>query len=300
LPVVAETPTAPRRRSRKRRIAIVVGVSLAVAAVYGGTLLGYHLLASTERPLGPPDLGTTSDTVVVVNLEGLHTVEDRLDVQVLVVPEDSLMDMRLDVVNTDISVRLYPPNELGDLQYPTGKPTTAQFKTTIAANGSPDRWPFDSYTTDVLSADVLVGSGADRQYLPARVEVTGSVEGWDISSTRSGPSTQSSGAGDNVTITLRRAKGPLFFDLGICLVLVSLPAMALFVAIQMLRGRKQFMPPFSTWFAAMLFAVVPIRNFLPGNPPAGAWIDQALVLWVLIALVVSMVLYIVAWQRHSQ
>ena len=35
----------------------------------------------------------------------------------------------------------------------------------------------------------------------------------------------------------------------------------------------------------MLFAVIPIRNFLPGAPPPGAWIDQALVLWVLIALV---------------
>jgi hypothetical protein len=248
----------------------------------------------------PPDLGATGDTVVVINLEALHTVENRLDVQVQVVPEDSLMDMRLSVVNSDISVRLYPPNELGDLQYPKGKPTTAQFKTTLAANGDPDRWPFDSYTTPVLSADVLVGSGSERQFLPARLEVTGSLEGWDISSQRSGPSTQSSGAGDNVAITLRRAKGPLIFDLGICLVLVSLPAMALYVAIQMVRGKKKFMPPFSTWYAAMLFAIPTIRNILPGSPPFGAWIDQALVLWVLIALVAAMVLYVVAWHRYSE
>jgi hypothetical protein len=83
-------------------------------------------------------------------------------------------------------------------------------------------------------------------------------------------------------------------------VLLSLPMMALYVAIQMLLGRKKFMPPFATWYAAMLFAIVPLRNILPGAPPPGAWIDQALVLWVLIALIVAMVLYVIAWHRYSE
>jgi uncharacterized protein DUF4436 len=75
--------------------------------------------------------------------------------------------------------------------------------------------------------------------------------------------------------------------------------MALLVAIPMVRGKKKFMPPFSTWYAAMLFAIVPLRKILPGAPPPGAWIDQALVLWVLIALIVAMALYVVAWYRYS-
>ena len=271
---------------------------MAVIAIYAGSLLGYYLLSGSARPLPPPDLGTTADTVVLVNLIALHTVDNRLDVEVAVAPEDDLMDTRLDVVDTDIAVRLYPPNQQGDLQYPQGKPTTAVFKTTIDANGHPDRWPFESYNTDEISADVLIGDGDDRMYLPARVEVTGSLDGWDISSRRSGEATQSAPDGDNVTLTLTRAQGPLFFDLGICLVLISLPVMALYVAIQMVRGKKKFVPPFSTWYAAMLFAIVPLRNILPGAPPPGAWIDQALVLWVLIALVVAMAMYIYAWHRY--
>jgi hypothetical protein len=47
----------------------------------------------------------------------------------------------------------------------------------------------------------------------------------------------------------------------------------------------------------MLFAVVPLRNFLPGSPPTGAWIDQTIVIWVLLGLAVAMVIYIVAWYR---
>ena len=49
---------------------------------------------------------------------------------------------------------------------------------------------------------------------------------------------------------------------------------------------------------AMLFAVVPLRNALPGSPPFGAWIDITVVLWVILALVASMVIYVACWWRH--
>ena len=144
-----------------------------------------------------------------------------------------------------------------------------------------------------------MGTGENRQYKPGRVEVTGSLEGWDIAATRVARNPDDPDRPDNVIITLHRAKGPLVFDLGICLVLVTLPTLALFVAIQMLTGRRQFLPPFATWYAAMLFAVVPLRNILPGSPPAGSWIDQAVVIWVLIGLASALVLYIAAWYRRS-
>lgn len=271
---------------------------IAVVAVYAGSLLGYHWLATSSAPLGPPDVGAAPDTVVVITLESLRTIDHRLAVKVLVLPDDSLMNSRLGVMNTDISVRLYPANELGDLAYPAGK-APSEVSTTILARGDPNNWPFDSYTTPVIQADVLVGSGNDRTYLPARVEVTGALEGWEMNSYRSGSATQSaSDRGDDVTINLRRAKGPLVFDLGICLVLFSLPAMALFVVTMIMRGRKKLSLSFLTWFSGMLFAVVPIRNILPGSPPFGAWIDQGLVLWVLIALVVAMGLFVITWFRR--
>jgi hypothetical protein len=202
------------------------------------------------------------------------------------------------VLTTDTSVRFLPHNDLGDLQYPAGK-SPARVTTNIEAHGDPGDWPFDFYRTDTIQADVLVGTGDNRQYKPARVEVTGEMEGWDISARRIGRNSADSDRPYNVIVTVKRAKGPLVFDLGICLVLITLPTLALFVAIQMLTGRRQFLPPFSTWYAAMLFAVVPLRNILPGAPPAGSWIDQAVVIWVLIALATALVLYIDAWYRHS-
>jgi hypothetical protein len=299
----ADEQTAPPSRSarkwrRRRHFVFDLTIVVGVVVLYVLSLLGYHWLAKAPGPLPEPDLSTVDNSVVLVRIEQLHAVEHRLDVKVLVMPDDSMINKRLNVLTTDTSVRFFPQNDLGDLQYPVGK-SPAQVATTIPANGDPGDWPFDTYRTSVVQADVLVGSGDNREYRPARVEVTGLIEGWDVSVSRVGRDGHDPNRPDNVIITLQRAKGPLVFDLGICLVLVTLPTLALFVAIQMLTGRRKFLPPFSTWYAAMLFAVVPLRNILPGAPPAGSWVDQAVVIWVLIGLATALILYIVAWYRHA-
>ncbi|ORW29078.1 hypothetical protein AWB91_23870 [Mycobacterium paraense] len=296
-PPPAAPPEAPAKRGG-RRMVIALGVLVAFLLVYGLSLFGVHLLFNAAQPIKPPDINASDDTVVLVRLEKLDTVANRLTVKVLVIPQDKMFDKRLDVLTTDTSVRMDPANDLGDLVYPAGK-SPAQVATTIEAHGNPNNWPFDSYSTDTMSAEVLVGQGDARQYVPARVEVTGQLDGWDVNVRRVGEASQESDRPDNVIITLHRSKGTLIFDVGICLVLFALPAMALTIALVMLMGKRKWVPPFVTWFAAVLFAVIPIRNFLPGNPPAGAWIDQALVLWVLIALVVAMILFFVTWYRRT-
>jgi Domain of unknown function (DUF4436) len=305
-PPVAEPPppTPPAKKRDRPRIAIGIGVLVVVIATYALSLLGVHLLEKSEGPLPPLDLsqGGGDATIVQLRLEELKPVANRLTVNVLVYPGVAQYDNRFDVLANDVNVRLYPTSDLGDLHYPKGK-APAQLSTTVEAHGDPGNWPFDSYKSEPISADAFVGTPEGLKKVPARVEVTGSLDGWDIIVTRvhdpSALPTARAADNGNVVITLRRAKGPLIFDLGICLVLISLPTLALLVAIPMALGRRKFLPPFATWYAANLFAIVPLRNILPGAPPPGAWIDQAIVQWVLIALVTAMSLYIFAWVRQG-
>ena len=294
-------PPAPPA-ARGPRIAIAFGIVVAVIVIYVLSLIAVHLLAQSAPPLPSVDLSKVEaeDSVVQVRLEKLDTVANRLTVNVLVYPKDSLYDKNNGVLTTDAAVRLYPENDLGDLQYPVGK-APAQVSTTIQAQGDPGNWPFDSYTTQVIAADVFTGTGQNREKAPARVEVTGKLDGWDASVTRvHDPDDSNPDVKDNVTITLHRARGPLIFDLGICLVLIALPVLALWVAIPVALGKTSFLPPMTTWYGAMLFAIVPLRNILPGSPPYGSWIDQAVVLWVLIGLVVAMALFLVGWWRQRE
>ncbi|MGN6339197.1 DUF4436 domain-containing protein [Mycobacterium sp.] len=292
-------PPAPTG-ARGRQIAIAFGIVASVIVIYVLSLIAVHLLAKSAPPLPAVDLSKVEaeDSVVQVRLEKLDTVANRLTVNVLVYPKDTLYDKNFGVLTTDAAVRLYPDNDLGDLQYPVGK-APAQVSTTIEAHGDPANWPFDTYRTGVISADVFTGSGANKEKTAARVEATGRLDGWDASVTRvhdegdSNPDLK-----DDVVITLHRSKGQLIFDVGICLVLISLPVLALWVAIPVALGRTSFLPPLTTWYGAMLFAIVPLRNILPGSPPYGSWVDQAIVLWVLIGLVAALTLFLVGWWRQ--
>ena len=300
-----DAPAPPTKKKREApRIAIGVCILTAVIVVYVLSLFGVHFLQRSEGPLPPLDLsqGGGDATIVQLRLEELKPVANRLSVEVLAYPGVAQYDNRFDVLANDVAVRLYPTSDLGDLQYPKGK-APAQLSTTIEAHGDPGNWPFDSYQTEPIAADAFVGTGDNRKKVPARVEVTGGLDGWQVSVNRlhdpSALPTSRAADNGNVVITLKRAKGPLIFDLGICLVLISLPTLALLVAIPMALGRRKFLPPFATWYAANLFAIVPLRNILPGAPPPGSWIDQAIVQWVLIALVTAMTLYIIAWIRQG-
>jgi hypothetical protein len=298
------SPSAPPKDRSRPRIVIGVIILMAVVSVYVLSLLGVHQLQEAEAPLPPLDLsqGGGDATIVQLRLEELKPTANRLTVNVLVYPGISSYDNRFDVLATDVAVRLYPTSDLGDLHYPKGK-APAQLSTTVEAHGDVGNWPFDTYSTEPISADAFVGSGENIKKVPARVEVTGELDGWDVSVNRvhdpAALPTQRGSDNGNVVITLKRAKGPLIFDLGICLVLIALPTLALLVAIPMALGRRKFLPPFATWYAANLFAIVPLRNILPGAPPPGSWIDQAIVQWVLIGLVTAMSLYILAWVRQG-
>ena len=299
-PAPVTNESAPQRTSRGLNVAFGVAVAMGVVGIYVLSLLGVHLLAKSVPPLPTvdPTKFAEEDTVVQVRLEKLDTVANRLTVNVLVIPKYSLIDKESGVLNTEAAVRMYPLSELGDLQYPKGK-APAQVSTIIEAQGDPAHWPFDSYQTDTISADVFTGTGPGHEKVAARVEVSGKLDGWDATIARFHDSDDPNpDSQDNVVITLHRSKGTLIFDVGICLVLITLPVLALWVAIPMVLGRTSFLPPFGTWFAAMLFAVVPLRNVLPGSPPPGSWIDQAVVLWVLIGLVSAMTLFVFAWFRQ--
>jgi Domain of unknown function (DUF4436) len=294
-------PSPPAEKKSRRGIIVGLAILLAFFATYGLSLVGVDALQRSEGPLPPLDLSQAGrdDTVVQIRLQELKPTTSRLTVNVIIYPGESLSDKRFDELNTDIAVRLYPANDLGDLQFPKGK-APAQVNTTIEAHGNPGTWPFDTYHTEPQSADVFVGTGAERKRIPAVVEVTGSMDGWDAEVRRSTDKSETGSHNtSSVVVTLQRAKGPLIFDLGIIVVLVSLPTLALLVAIPMAMGRRKFVPPFATWYAANLFAIVPLRNILPGAPPPGSMIDQALVQWVLLALATAMALYIYSWVKQG-
>ncbi len=156
-----------------------------------------------------------------------------------------------------------------------------------------ERWPFDSYYTGPITVELFVGIGQ----VPERANVTfvDRLTGWKVQTNRLKKANPTS----PYEVELQRSASTMLFAFIILLIFVAIGAVGVFVAIQTLRDPRRFQSPLTTGYAAMLFAVVPLRNALPGSPVFGSWIDLTIVLWVLVALVISMLVYIAAWWRST-
>ena len=213
-------------------------------------------------------------------------------------PKESLIDQNSGVLTTDAAVRLYPETDLGDLQYPKGK-APAQVATTIVAHGDPGNWPFDTYTTDEISgrglhrglpkqgmgpyrSDRIVGRlGCER---PSRPRRRGHREPGQPRQ-RGHHVAQVKGAAD-----LRPGNLPDTYRLARCWH-CGWPFRCCWAGRRSChrssRGTARCCSPSSR--CATSFPVI---------HRLASWIDQAVVLWVLIGLVVAMALFILAWWRH--
>jgi hypothetical protein len=53
-----------------------------------------------------------------------------------------------------------------------------------------------------------------------------------------------------------------------------------------------------TWLAALLFALIPLRNAMPNAPPIGAEIDVIVFFWAETVVALTLVTVLVTWLRQ--
>ncbi|WP_225730217.1 MULTISPECIES: DUF4436 family protein [unclassified Nocardia] len=141
-----------------------------------------------------------------------------------------------------------------------GEPISA-LELKVAMAGTFTDYPFDSYRT-TLAFDVLQG---DR-HLP----LTASVSSGDTFFTL-----EEAPAADGVDLAVhaKRSSPAVFFALFIMVLMLGLAVAAAIASFYVLRWRRGLMWPACSMMCALLFALVPLRNAVPGGPPIGSIID---------------------------
>jgi hypothetical protein len=83
-----------------------------------------------------------------------------------------------------------------------------------------------------------------------------------------------------VTGTVLRAGSTKMVAVLMLVLMVALAVIAVMVVQSSAAGRMRLELAVASWITAMLFALLPIRGFLPGDPPVGSWIDMLVFFWV--------------------
>jgi Domain of unknown function (DUF4436) len=192
-----------------------------------------------------------------------------------------------------LTLTLEPTLDDADIIWPTDRRVQIRSEK-VGFDGDIQDWPFDRYTSQIFAV-AGVGTGADFRYVDTAVYLQGSVQGWHLSTGDAEPS-----AGALLGVDFQRSIAIMLFGLSLVVVLITLPVTCWIVGLKLYREDRLFEAGFLGWIAAMLFATIPIRNFFPGSPPPGSWVDVLVTLWVVVALTVALVIGMAAFIRHRR
>ncbi|OBB96210.1 DUF4436 domain-containing protein [Mycobacterium sp. 852002-30065_SCH5024008] len=276
--------SAARRFAAVGSIVLIVGTYVALVELYQNTVEGSSAGTLSDNA------ETASQTMATLTVEEMQSNYSAVVANVAVAPGPAMLDPVTHRLKEDLMLRVRSSAQPSRRDYTKGMlPGVFPLPLTIA--GHVERWPFDNYTSGPIEVQLFHGGDTTKPPELIPVRLIDHLPGFKVSATKVA-------SHEGYRLSVRRAPSTAVFGIVICGVLIAIAGLGLFVAIQTMRDRRKFQPPMTTWYAAMLFAVVPLRNALPGSPSFGAWIDVTIVLWVIVALVVAMLLYIACWWRH--
>jgi hypothetical protein len=263
---------------------LFISVYVASIALYVNSGMGHPHVVDQGPSAG-------DGTKVTTDVEEIQSDNSLLLANVSVAPGPTLLDPSTHTLKDDLSVVVASSVTASKRTWPKGTLPDV-FRVSLALTGEVADWPFDEYHSGPVVAQLL--SGSAQTPVPSTVTLVDRLLGWKIEATRLN---EADPAGP-YRVDLFRSPSTVTFGVAILCVLITLASLGLFVAVQTARDLRKFQPPMTTWYAAMLFAVMPLRNALPDSPPWGSWIDVTIVLWVIVVLAISMTLYISCWWRH--
>lgn len=268
----------------------IVGLVLFIAAYITSVVLYAQSGMGHSREIsgvGPKPSGWTEATVDVEEIQSKNSL---LQANLSLTPAPDLLDPVTHALKEDFTLVASSVLSTGRRTWKKGSMIDV-VRISGALDGDIANWPFDRYHTGPINIEVF--AGADQIPQPVAITLVDRLLGWKIE-------VKHVGVGEHSPYQLYLYRSPSTVAFGVIIlgVFIALAGLAFFVAIQTIRGLRRFQPPMTTWYAAMLFAIMPLRTALPDSPPSGCWIDVTIVLWVIVVLVISMVIYIYCWWRH--
>lgn len=264
--------------------------------------LGYAVVALLYNP-GGGLVVTSSD-----DLDG--DVRVRVEV-VSLDPADYAALLRLRVTDLPASLlnedeRISVPLRLAvtasdgtdDFVFPAGT-ALGRAEVTVGVSGDQSAYPFDIHDAAVMiDASIVPNEGATAGARPVPVtilpSVVGGASGWDTTA-------QVNAEAESVLITFEFARSfsTIFFAILLVIMALVIAAYSIAVGTATFTGRQPIDSSIVGWGAALLFALLALRFYLPGDPPVGSGIDVFAYMWITLTAFIGLSMGVTMWLRRE-
>lgn len=274
------SPAVAGRRLKVVATAIVVAIGvayLAYAALYLATRV-------TPAPDAVLEAAEPSGGVSVV------FIPQRVDPERENIQGVLRISVDREATKADVTVRVVPFLDVSQLVVLADQAALEQ-DATLSVEGEVRGYPFDSYTGTVQMSAADTVSGLP---LPVNggIRPIDGLTGWStyvFEDVRVVPNLVTD------SVTVERSLTTRVTVAILTTLVLALGAVAIALAWSVAVGRKESGFGEATWLAATIFSVVSVRNFMPGAPPIGAYVDALFIIPAVLVLFLSMTLLVVFW-----
>jgi hypothetical protein len=278
-----------------RRMAVVIGLLLAAIALYVG------LFAVLHRHL--PDVesvfevtGSEPPLDLTLNVLSLDPVREVINLRVDVVKPSgsrswstsSSADVRDFVVHVDDRYLNFQVTAEG-----SGARSVLEISLDGSITGYPviDSYPLDRYAGRLSISASKKGSEASQ---PIRLTVWPALSNWHIEMSRS-DQTSATPLGVDLDVRVRRPTSFIVMAFAFYTAMALIGLSGLTIGVLVFLGVRPLQPPMTGALAAMIFAIPALRGIMPGAPPLGVDADILVLVWVQLAVILGLTLFVVTW-----
>ena len=165
----------------------------------------------------------------------------------------------------------------------------------IALNGSISGYPLDHYTGRLSVSASKKGHEAPQ---PIRLTVWPLVSNWSVEMSRSDRASDTPTA---VDLQIRVSRPTTFivmaFAFYAAMALIGLSGLT--IGILVFLGVRPVEAALTGALGAMIFSIPALRGIMPGAPPLGIHADVLILVWVQLAVILGLTLFVITWVHRG-
>ncbi|MEH3136827.1 MAG: DUF4436 family protein [Mycolicibacterium neoaurum] len=278
--------TAGRLDRGARILVVLVVIGIVMACSVGGFLASRSYTQQSSVPFGTEDADSPDVVLMSMYITRVDVHDQSMTVE-LDVNDDPVGGVS-DGLTEDITVETNSRRS-SVVKFSEGD----RFHTVIqefALGGSSTDFPFDTYQ----SFPAIQVLGADGAPLPLEVTLSNGDAFFAVT-----PALSPDQGWLSLTLKAERSVPTMVFGVFIMVLMLGLAASAAVLASYVVRTRRGVEYGAYSVMAALLFAMVPLRNAIPGDPPIGSLIDFSAFFIAEAVIAVSLITSVVVGYRNQ-
>ena len=291
----APDEAAVARIRRRRPLALLLALSALIAG-YATLFTGfYHQSPAIENVFEAPAGGVKSPLDIYLEVLGVDPVKQSVQVRLDFAAKSEPGGLRHPgAPATDMLVEISDGIDVQDVELRAGQAGSSK-TLQLYARGALENYPLDRYN-GALRIRAVEGKLPTGLVVPVRLTAWEEIAGWEVTTARSEAAGPENG-GLSLTVRAQRPAAQIFFAFVLFVAMILLAGSALTIGGLTFMGARKVEATLISALGAMVFAVPALRNVLPGAPPLGVRADAFVFLWVQLAVILGLTLFVATWAR---